>query len=539
MEIEKLLTDESLDFARRHLTSYYDTDFFPKPYEFSAIWHKWEELKSLPRKELLALVPPVTLPWKKSKGGFRVVHQLDPLDALVYTAATYSVAEQVEKARKAQAEAIACSYRIRLDGNGFFRSGSGFEVYRDRCESLADEYDYVLTTDISDFYNKIYLHRLENAISNATNSTTGKPFEKFLMALNTHNSQGIPVGPAASIIMSEATLIDVDDFISHRSFQHVRYVDDIRIFSNSALELDILLQELTLYLHQTHRLGLVAEKTKILESKVFLQEELNNQYQLDKLEILETIETTNPYTFDGVIIDEGNDEEELSDEEIGVKLLDALKRIEKYEHLDLALARAILRRARAGKVFYIAKHLLTNLRQFRAVINDVVLYLEAVTNDENIPFLIPMLVDVALSGDFEDKAINEWFSWYISNHRKLLDIKELRAVFVYSTRLSYAARAAVNLKNTSWVRERKENLQNSTNWDRRAIIYASQLMAEEEKKKWLEPLRKKASFNLLDKWMIDWVLAGAPETPPLPTPILPEESLSSEGFDWEDFDIDF
>lgn len=525
MEIEKLLTDDSLDFARRHLTSYYDTDFFPKPYEFSAIWHKWDELKSLPRKELLALIPPITIPWKKSRGGFRVVHQLDPLDAIVYTAATYSVAEHIEKSRRTQGDSIACSYRIKLEGNGFFKSGSGFEVYRARCEELAEQYNYVLTTDISDFYNKIYLHRLENAISTATSSSKGKPFEKFLMALNTNNSQGIPVGPAASIIMSEATLIDVDDFIAHRSFPHVRYVDDIRIFANSEHELDILLQELTLYLHQTHRLGLVADKTKILESQVFLQQELNNQYQLDKLEILETIETSNPYTFD----EADRDDEELDDvdvvEEIGVKLLDALKRIQKYEHLDLALARAILRRARAGKVFDIAKFLLVNLRYFRAVVNDVVLYLEAITNNENIPTLIPLLIDVALSGDFEDKAINEWFSWYISNHRKLLDVKELRFVFSNSSRLSYAARAAVRLKNVSWVRERKESLLNCTNWDRRAIIYASQLMADDEKRKWLEPLKKKPTITLLDKWMIDWVLAGVPDTPALPIPIAPLDDM--------------
>ena len=153
-----------------------------------------------------------------------------------------------------------------------------------------------MTTDISDFYNKIYLHRLENAISAATSSSKGKSFEKFLMALNTNNSQGIPVGPAASIIMSEATLIDVDDFIAHRSFSYVRYVYDIRIFADSEHDLDILLQELTLYLHQTHRLGLVADKTKIIESQVFLQQELNNQYQLEKLEILETIETVYPPT---------------------------------------------------------------------------------------------------------------------------------------------------------------------------------------------------------------------------------------------------
>lgn len=274
---------------------------------------------------------------------------------------------------------------------------------------------------------------------------------------------------------------------------------------------------------------MVADKTKIIESQAFLQQELNNQYQLEKLEILETIETSNPYTFDETGKNDNQQDEANSAEEIGAKLLDALIRIQKYDYLDLALARAILRRARAGKVFDIAKFLLNNLRYFRAVVNDVVLYLEAVTNDENIPILIPLLIEVALSGDFEDKAINEWFSWYISNHRKLLEVKELRFVFSNSSRLSYAARAAVNFKNLSWVRERKESLLNRTNWDRRAIIYASQLMSDDEKRKWLEPLKKKFNVSLLDKWMIDWVLAGVPETPPLPIP-----DTSIEDLEWLD-----
>jgi len=140
---------------------------------------------------------------------------------------------------------------------------------------------------------------------------------------------------------------------------------------------------------------------------------------------------------------------------------------------------------------------------------------------------------VALSGDFEDKAINEWFSWYIGNHRKLLDVKELRFVFSNSSRLSYASRAAVRLKNISWVREHKESLLNRTSWDRRAIIYAAQLMVDDERRKWLEPLKRKPNITLLDKWMIDWVLAGAPDTPPLPIPKVPLDDL-----DWLD-DIGF
>ena len=38
------LTEESLDFAKQHIEKYYDSDFFPKPFEFEAIWHNWDEV---------------------------------------------------------------------------------------------------------------------------------------------------------------------------------------------------------------------------------------------------------------------------------------------------------------------------------------------------------------------------------------------------------------------------------------------------------------------------------------------------------------
>ena len=37
-----ILTDQSLEFAREHIQKFYDSDFFPKPVEFEALWHQWE-----------------------------------------------------------------------------------------------------------------------------------------------------------------------------------------------------------------------------------------------------------------------------------------------------------------------------------------------------------------------------------------------------------------------------------------------------------------------------------------------------------------
>lgn len=67
-----ILTKESINFARNHIDSFYDTDFFPKPFEFKAIWFKWEavvELLISKKLEQTFEAPPVAAPWKKTRGG--------------------------------------------------------------------------------------------------------------------------------------------------------------------------------------------------------------------------------------------------------------------------------------------------------------------------------------------------------------------------------------------------------------------------------------------------------------------------------------
>ncbi|WP_150427673.1 RNA-directed DNA polymerase [Dechloromonas sp. CZR5] len=512
MALHELLTDESLDFARRHLTAYYDSDFFPKPFEFECIWHRWDDFKAMDKTKLASNVPPLAIPWKKPRGGYRIVHQMDPLDAICYTAVARSLSIKIEEHRIPARENVACSYRISPDAKGFFVKGSGFSDYRIRCEELAKIYKYVLVTDISDFYNRIYLHRLGNALSMASTENAGKSVENFLLGINSKASQGIPVGPAASIVMSEAALIDVDQFIMNLNVDHVRYVDDIRIFSNTTLHLDNILQNLTLYLHQNHRLGLVSDKTKIIGSEEFIQSELNNQYQLEKLDILHEIEVINPYTF------QVEDVIESVRTDIGERLTDAIQRILKFENLDLGVARAIIRRARAHRIPDIAEILMDNCDFFRPVINDVALYLDSIIDTCDPESLTKTIIHLENQRLLETPGTNEWFSWLISKHPHLAKDRNLRQVLHSNKRITYLARAAVCTRNLAWVREQKDSLFNYASWDRRAILYSAQIMSSDERNAWLKPLKNHATISQLEKWMIEWVLADTPDTPPLPEP---------------------
>jgi len=182
--------------------------------------------------------------------------------------------------------------------------------------------------------------------------------EYFLTDLNTRASQGIPVGPAASIIMAEATLIDVDQFIYARGFEHVRYVDDFRIFGNSLQELQSLLQDFCVYLHENQRLSLSSEKTRISKSEDFIKQELNNQISTGETRDSRGIEVVNPYTM------EVEDVDLVVIEDAGAILLDALTRITKFETLDLGVIRAIVRRARAHAIKDIAGCLMEHIAFF-------------------------------------------------------------------------------------------------------------------------------------------------------------------------------
>lgn len=502
-----ILTDDSIDFAKEHIQKFYASDFFPKAIEYDALWHSWDEVKAeLKSKNIdkFWVLPPIATASYKPRGTFRVVHQLEPLDAIIYTALAYLVANDIEDARVPVSQNVACSYRFHLADGSFFASGNGFESYTKKSEELATNYKYVLVTDITDFYNQVYLHRLNNAIEFASSAL--KPIaddiEKFLSKLNSKASQGVPVGPAASIIMSEAILIDIDNFIIGKGVAHTRYVDDFRIFSDDEETLVEVLEELTLYLYENHRLTLSSEKTHITESAVYVDKILHNQYELEKIDLFRTLEVFNPYF--GV-------EEEIEvpiedDEEKAKEIIQmTAKKVLEREYLDLGLSRSLIRKAKSYGDTGLAQLIFDEFEFFAPVINDVCLYLDRVTDDNFIVEYISALREVSESPIMNRDLIRFWFEWYLSRHLKLISDPVLRPFVMNGPNIVNQARAAVTNKDLSWVRNKKSDIFSVGNWDRRAILYAAQVLPGDEKEHWLK-LTMTSSPLLTDRWVSKWVL---------------------------------
>jgi len=500
-----IISEKALDFARDHITKYYDSDFFPKPVEFEALWYQWSDVKSeLMSKNIskLWVTPPRAMTIPKPKGGFRVVHQLEPLEAIVYTALACEIAGSVEAARMPINEKIACSYRLAVSDGSYFSGGSGWSDFSAKTEENALSFKNVLITDITDFYNQIYLHRLNNAIevANVKLKPLADDIEYFLSTLNSKSSQGVPVGPAASIVMAEAVLIDVDRFLKDQGIAHTRYVDDIRIFSDSTRTLSRVLEQLTLYLYESHRLTISSEKTFIMDAKQFVKKHLHNTYVEEKVELLKTLQIFNPYTEEL----EDVDVEVNEDEARTAQLVDAVEKVIKYEHLDLALARSVIRTARRHRLPVIAEHLLANFALFSPAISDVILYLREVTDAALATTLSAAAEELLGSSALDNQLVRFWTEWYLAQYPEFLQSSKIRQFIFGGANIECQALAAIATKNVAWVRNHKTGVYNLGGWARRAVLNSSRVLPSDERTHWLKMFIGNSPV-ILDRWVAKWV----------------------------------
>jgi hypothetical protein len=532
------LPETSIDFARAHIEQFYDSDFFPKPLEFEAIWARWTDLKAYLSKspiDQIPITPAVTMAAPKGWRGFRIVHQLDPLAALVYTAQVHEVAEAIEKAR--MGTDTACSYRIAPDGSSFFSKGTGYDNFVTRSEELSKTHAHVLLADISDYYNSIYLHRLNNAVvgADATFKSQANNLEITLSKLNNKVSQGIPVGPAASIVLSECVLADIDQFIDLSGLKFVRYVDDFRIFADRAAVLSKFLEQFVIYLYDTHRLQLAWSKTQILPSERFRTTRLITPATVERAELLSVVSDLD--TYGAAFVSESEIDGKLLEQEpplppppatdasLAVRLryriaqekrrVHAEIRREAFDRLlakavegdsvDLGLARRVLRTCKAGKSADAVFAVLTNIPRLAPVMPDVCLYLDTVTTPELTSTLSPAIEALLLQVGDWPRFMHEWFTWYLSGHEGLMLSRAIsRYVSIFSP-IRWAAKAAITLRNTAWVRTYKNKLHSLGYLDRRAVLVSSRILAQDERIPWLKT-HKTSTSDKIEIYVCDWAM---------------------------------
>lgn len=502
------VSTDALDWALRHVYRHGDTDVFPVPFEYRALTDQWSSLLGKLTARNIAkmpLRPQRVWPVPKPYAGFRIAHQLDPLDTLLYTALVYEMGHHIEQAR--QKKNIACAYRFRPNSAGdFFPRDNGWGTFTLRSRKLAKRYSYVLHVDIADFYNQIYHHRLVGALETAgVPSERANNFESYIGKFTAWQTRGIPVGPSASNLLAECCLTDVDAYLRAKGIPFVRYIDDFRLFANSRRKLIGVLHDLTNVLYTNHRLAVQSGKTYIQSSTDFIDHNLEDPERILEWELEgrleELVDQLNEDTGYEISIDEVSAEH--VDEEMENCLTSLLEQSLRLSPIRFGTIRFVLREAGRIGSERVGTLVAEQLEPLAPIIGDVSRYLRKVVptlTGRETRRLGDALLRLARKSDYAKStyvaicALDLLTAFpQLTSFRRAIALADANAA-----RLGIRPQALLaNAHGQAfWVRQHKEHLMEHGPWERRALIWAASALPASERRIWLGKVLRRLDDRL-------------------------------------------
>lgn len=519
------LSPDSLDWALAHVEKFGDTDIFPLPFEYAAIRHSWANVRAeLSQQDLLTWVmqPHRRCLSPKHRYGFRISTQLDPYDQLIYTALVYELGADIEASRVPTKDRSVHSFRFKPANDGrFFDQKFGYGTFRERSRELASQKrcKSVVMADIADFFPRIYSHPLENALRACTaKSLHVNSIKRLLSQWNSSVSYGIPVGPAASRLLAEVAISDVDAALQSEKHKFCRYADDFRIFCKDERSAFESLALLARVLFENHGLTLQQHKTRIVDAATFL--EINDDDEADRER------SALSESFDDILkaigIDDWYEPIEYADlspeyqEQIdSLNLRELLsEQLTSGENLDIPTTRFILRRlAQLGSPE--AVELITDDScrvQLYTVLKDVVEYCKAIRglDEQGRHQLGAWLLDLIGGASLGHLEYNRY--WILSTFTSGREWdNEGRFVKIYNQYSDDFTRAESisamgRAHQATWFKTAKRDFLRLSPWERRSFIAAASCLPGDEADFWYKSV--KPQLNSLERVVVAWAKAN-------------------------------
>jgi hypothetical protein len=281
--------DQYLNAAIDNITRYGDTDVFPLPIENHLLYDKRTEIIALLRQingdvdEWINKYPPVFENMLAPVGytGFRWATQIDPVWNAYFLSLVMAIGDKIEAKRVSRDKKAVFSYRFAWDSTEktVFDRSSGWREFHETSIERAKQSKCVLTCDISDFYPRIYHHRLDNAMRNATGGAQEcSKIMKLLTAFSNNVSYGLPVGGPAARLLSELLLNRLDRLLITEGIEFCRFADDYNIFASSEESAYQRLLFFSESLLENEGLLLQKAKTRVMSAEEFLA---NSEFSKD------------------------------------------------------------------------------------------------------------------------------------------------------------------------------------------------------------------------------------------------------------------
>ena len=511
--------------AVANVARYGDTDVFPWPLENHVLYDRPEQVVDLLMElhgnleESLLKEPPVVEGMLSAAGytGFRWATQIDPLWNAYFLGLVVSIGAVLEDARLPTAKKNVFSYRFKPDReeSSLFDKEVGWAAYQRESVVRARGARYVLACDISDFYPRIYHHRLENALHLATGrSDQCWRIMKLLGQFSDGVSYGLPVGGPAARLLSELLLNRVDRLLVGEGLTFCRFADDYHIFTSSMEEAYRALVLLSEKLMMNEGLLLQKSKTRVMTTEEFLgtsefAEENEPETETERLsrDFLRLRLHYDPYS------ESAEEEYEELKEELG--------RFDVIGMIGREMRKSRIHQSLTKKLIGALRHLEPGQRD-AAILSML----------ENIPILYPVFPSVATLlkqsiPDMGDSArlevlakVRELFSSrsYILNVPTNLaygvrvlaldpsEEAEALLTAIYNRSESSAVRRDVILAMTKrrahhWISDRRKTFGTATRWEQGALLIGSYVLGDEGSH-WRKAVR--ANFTPWQLVLRDW-----------------------------------
>lgn len=530
-EIQLLkLREESLEWALKHVETYGDTDIFPIPFEFEAIRYLWEtRTRELPNGTSLKgyLRNQNMLEWRvrdyrrsltpKHKYGFRLSTQLDPLDTLVYHALVYEIGADIESKRIPVEKNISFSFRFSPNEDGrMFDTEINYGSFLNYCAGRVDEVtgdeniEYIVVADIADFFPRLYLHPLENALSSSTTKTNHAiAIKKLLSNWNYSISYGIPVGQNASRLLAELSLNDIDEGLLSEGVDFCRYVDDFRIFCSTEKEAYQQLALLAEMLFENHGLTLQQHKTRIVPVDEFRREYLKSEESIEVqrlsdefLGILRQIGIDDPYQelyYQGL-------PEDIQQQIDSLNLEAILQEQIELENVDVKIVGFVLRRMAQMKNTNALEFILENIDKLYTAFKHIFVYINELElnreQKEVVSNRLFEILDDSIVGHLDYHRM--WLFKTFSNGQGW-NIDKLATYYTeyfddFSRRKIILALGQANQQ--SWFKTRKRSLMNYPSWQRRAFLASANCLPGDEASHWYRSILPR--LDVLEIAVVKW-----------------------------------
>ena len=471
--------------------------------------------------------------------GYRWASQLDPLWNAYYLSLIIEMGTAIEGARIPVLEETIFSYRFvkPTEDGGIFDADVNWRAFMEKSQEIASlksengdtVYPYVLVCDISDFYSRIYHHRIENALKwLKTKPETVKRIVNILQVFSGTVSYGLPVGGPASRLLAELALNSVDKLLRGEGIRYCRFVDDYRIFCTSKEEAYQRLIFLSEKLFN-EGLSLQKNKTRILTAKEFLDETklLIKSDQIDEVNLTEEEKLLRlSIHFDPYSDTRVDDYKNLKEQVAKVDVAGILGRELEKTRIDPIVAKQAISAIRvlepdAQKEIIGSLLQIENLHTLAPVFARLMTVLRGlyVESGEKTQDLIDSGLSALIKNESHIIQVDLNLAYAIQVMRRRCTQKtEALFVQIFRKRTSPLVRREIVIAWAGWqhnhsLTDLKKNFGALSKWERRAFIVGSYILTDEGKH-WRD--HNKKSFDPLEVVVREWFAKRMNENPNVP-----------------------